>query len=297
MFYFACLIFAILGAIVGSFSVAQVWRLRAIELFDAQKNGEEFDKAEWKKLRHLTERKKREDRSHCLSCNYQLKWLDLIPIVSWVSLGGKCRSCRKPIGWLEVVAEVATALVFASVFASLGLDFSKEVSLLQVFRILSLFAALSCLVILFVYDAKWSLLPVRTMWIFDFFAFIFFLLSSFEAGISGSTFSNLALSMLIFPAIYLLLSIISKGAWVGDGDWILATGLVLILPTSPIFALFLMLFSNLIGMVMIIIVGIFRKRKLERGVQIPFGPAMILACLILLIFAPFFDEIIAFLMV
>jgi hypothetical protein len=37
MFYFACLIFAIFGSIIGSFSVAQVWRLRALELNDAKK--------------------------------------------------------------------------------------------------------------------------------------------------------------------------------------------------------------------------------------------------------------------
>ena len=36
-------------------------------------------------------------RSHCMSCGYQLKWYDLIPIFSWLSLGGKCRKCKSKI--------------------------------------------------------------------------------------------------------------------------------------------------------------------------------------------------------
>ena len=297
MFYFACLIFAIFGSIIGSFSVAQVWRLRALELNDAKKNGEKIDMKEWSKLKNLVESKKNKDRSHCLNCGYQLKWFDLIPIFSWLSLGGKCRKCRKSIGWLEFLAEVSTAVVFVLVFVSLGFDFSKEITPVQAFRTFILFATLSSLVILFIYDAKWSLLPVRIMWIFNFLAFMFFALGVFEKGISFEIISNLTLSILAFPAVYLLLSVVSKGAWVGDGDWILALGLVLLLPNSPMFSLLLMMFSNVIGLVIILLNSIFEKKKLVRGAQIPFGPAMILACLILLIFQPIFIEIVDFLAV
>ncbi len=36
-------------------------------------------------------------RSHCMSCGYQLEWYDLIPIFSWLTLGGKCRKCKSKI--------------------------------------------------------------------------------------------------------------------------------------------------------------------------------------------------------
>jgi len=82
------LIFGVIGAVLGSFSVAQVWRLRAKQLQEERESGKKVDSAEWRKLRSLVSVKTKNDRSHCLNCNYQLKWFDLIPIISWLSLGG-----------------------------------------------------------------------------------------------------------------------------------------------------------------------------------------------------------------
>ncbi|MDO4872226.1 MAG: prepilin peptidase [bacterium] len=295
MIYLAYIFIAIFGAIIGSFSVAQVWRLRAAELFQAKKSGEKIDSKEWKKLKHLAETKKVSDRSHCLNCGYHLKWYDLIPIFSWLSLGGKCRKCRKPIGWLEFLAEISTAIIFALVLWSLRIDFSNQISILQAIKIAVLFSAISCLVILFIYDAKWSLLPVKQMTIFNILAAIFCAITLFENGINFENIVNLAISLVAFPGIYLLLTVISKGAWVGDGDWILALGLILLLPASPVFAILMLLFSNVIGLLMIFSAAIFRKTEIRRGEQIPFGPAMILAMLLLLIFQPFFENLAIFL--
>jgi leader peptidase (prepilin peptidase)/N-methyltransferase len=52
-------------------------------------------------------------RSRCPRCGYQLTWYDNIPMVSWLLLGGKCRSCRSPIGMLYPVVELTTALLWA----------------------------------------------------------------------------------------------------------------------------------------------------------------------------------------
>ena len=106
------LVFGVIGAVFGSFSVAQVWRLRASQLQDEKSAGEKIDSAEWKKLHSLVSKKVKNDRSHCLNCGYQLKWFDLIPIVSWLSLGGKCRKCRSKIGALEFISEI---LIFVNV--------------------------------------------------------------------------------------------------------------------------------------------------------------------------------------
>ena len=37
------------------------------------------------------------ERSHCMSCGYQLEWYDLIPLFSWLTLRGKCRKCKAKI--------------------------------------------------------------------------------------------------------------------------------------------------------------------------------------------------------
>ena len=296
MIYFGVIFASIVGAIIGSFSVAQVWRLRAAELYDAKKSGKKVDEEEWAKLKNLGKNNHLKDRSRCLNCGYQLRWFDLIPIFSWLSLSGKCRKCHTRIGKLEFLTEVSTAIIFGVVFLSLQIDFMK-ISFFGLLQILTLYSALSCLVILFIYDAKWSLLPVKIMWIFNLLAGFYWLIMNFEKGFSVAIILNLAVSIVLFPGVYFILSVISKGAWVGDGDWILALGLVLLLPNQPIHTIFLLLFSNLIGLAMILGQSFMQKKKIKKHAQIPFGPAMILACLSLLIFQPFFSDLLKNLMI
>jgi leader peptidase (prepilin peptidase)/N-methyltransferase len=50
--------------------------------------------------------------SRCGSCGLRLGPLDLVPVVSWVALRGRCRQCRAPIGVEPIVIELATAALF-----------------------------------------------------------------------------------------------------------------------------------------------------------------------------------------
>ena len=50
--------------------------------------------------------------SRCPKCGYELKWYDNIPMVSWLILGGKCRSCRTPISAMYPLIELATAVIW-----------------------------------------------------------------------------------------------------------------------------------------------------------------------------------------
>lgn len=280
------LVFGLIGAVFGSFSVAQVWRLRASQLQDEKSAGEKIDSTEWKKLHSLVSKKVKNDRSHCLNCGYQLKWFDLIPIVSWISLGGKCRKCRSKIGALEFISEILMFALFAIIFFVFNPVSNGSVSILATFRLVVLFLAFVPLAIMFIYDMKWSLLPTKIIWIFNCLAFIYWI-SGFVGVRGGFNFIsaiNFVISMSMFPLIYFVLAKVSKEQWVGGGDWILAVGLVLILPNLPVFAIFLLFLSNVIGLLFVVFQSILRFRKVKRGTQIPFGPAMILAALILLIF-------------
>lgn len=51
-------------------------------------------------------------RSQCPKCKARIAWYDLIPVLSWIILGRKCRRCRQPISWLYPAIEILTALVF-----------------------------------------------------------------------------------------------------------------------------------------------------------------------------------------
>ena len=283
------LCFGALGAVFGSFAVAQVWRLRAKQLQDEKASGEKIDAVEWKKLRSLVSVSPKNDRSHCLNCGYQLKWYDLIPIISWLSLGGKCRKCHSKIGATEFLTEISMFTLFAIIFLVFNPLSSAGFSLFGLFRLLILFVAFIPLAIMFIYDAKWSLLPTKVIWIFNFLAFIYWV-TAFANTTNGFNFFsafNIAVSMALFPLVYFILVKISKEEWVGGGDWILAIGLIFLLPNQPIFAMLLLFLSNFVGLIFALFQSILQFKKVKRGIRIPFGPAMILATLILLIFQQF----------
>lgn len=292
MEFFLYFLSGVLGAVLASFAVAQVWRLRATQLKDEKDSGEKIDLKEWKKLRPLTSVKKKDDRSHCLNCGYQLKFYDLVPIFSWLSLGGKCRKCRSKIGATEFIAEISMFALFTLLAFIFNPFVNFEINTLLAVRLLILFVALVPLLIAFIYDLKWSLLPTKIVWIFNGLAFVYWALGFVSSGISIQSFVNIVISMAIFPLVYFALAVFSKEQWVGAGDWILAVGLVFLLPNIPVFAMFLLFLSNIIGLIFAIGVSIFEFRKMKRGVQIPFGPAMIFATLILLTFQQFFMNLI-----
>lgn len=55
-------------------------------------------------------------RSHCMNCGYQLKWYDLIPIFSYLCLGGKCRKCKTHIPIQYPLVEFANGILYLLVF-------------------------------------------------------------------------------------------------------------------------------------------------------------------------------------
>jgi leader peptidase (prepilin peptidase)/N-methyltransferase len=59
-------------------------------------------------------------RSHCPACGYVLAWYDLVPVVSYLALRGRCRSCGTPIRVRYLLVELLTGAVFAALFYHFG---------------------------------------------------------------------------------------------------------------------------------------------------------------------------------
>lgn len=51
-------------------------------------------------------------RSECPWCHTIIAWYDLVPVISWIVLSRRCRTCKKPISWLYPLIELTTALSF-----------------------------------------------------------------------------------------------------------------------------------------------------------------------------------------
>lgn len=64
-------------------------------------------------------------RSHCAKCDHPLGFFDLIPLFSYIFLGGKCRYCKQKIAFRYLLAEIVSAAVFVSLVV--GVDLSGEV--------------------------------------------------------------------------------------------------------------------------------------------------------------------------
>jgi len=55
-------------------------------------------------------------RSHCMSCGYQLEWYDLVPLFSWIFLGGRCRKCRTKISVQYPLIELLNGVLYLTAF-------------------------------------------------------------------------------------------------------------------------------------------------------------------------------------
>jgi len=62
-------------------------------------------------------------RSHCVSCKHTLNCFDLIPVFSWLFLGGKCRYCTAPISLLYPLIEVLTAVLAVALYHYISTDY------------------------------------------------------------------------------------------------------------------------------------------------------------------------------
>lgn len=262
-----------IGAVFGSFAGAQVWRLRAGQLAEDKKAGEKIDTKEFNRLKKLTGSKLSSDRSQCLHCSYQLRWFDLIPIFSWLYLGGKCRSCRKPIGKFELIIELGLVIFFVASYIFWPTELN---SLTTVAQFVIWLAAGVVMVIMFAYDAKWFLLPDLTSMIFAALGVLFV-----GVGAVGSDWLSVSLSALLAPAImsgfYLVLYLFSRGAWIGFGDVKLGVGLGLFLGSWEL-ALISLFLANLFG-VLYILPGLM-SGKIKRTDHVPFGPFLILGMIV-----------------
>ena len=62
--------------------------------------------------------------SHCTSCGYNLKAVDLIPVISYISLKGKCRKCSENISIRYPIVELINGIMYVVLFLKFGLSYT-----------------------------------------------------------------------------------------------------------------------------------------------------------------------------
>jgi len=264
----------LVGACLGSFAGATVWRLRARQLEVDKAQKEPYDHKEYQRLKKLLGKNALSDRSQCLECGYALKWYDLIPIVSWVSLKGKCRSCRHSIGRFELLMElgVAAFFVLSYMFWPGGVQTGLEIAHLGLWL-----AAGVAMAILFAYDLKWFLLPDGATIALGVIGLAIVGVSAAETQDFAGTLLTALGAVAILGGLYAALYVLSKGQWVGFGDVKLGAVLALLVVDWQLAGVALFL-ANLVGC--LIVIPALASKKLKRTSRVPFGPMLIVGAVL-----------------
>ena len=218
-------------------------------------------------------------RSHCDSCKKTLQWYDLIPLLSFVSIGGKCRYCRAKLSWFYPLIETTTGVLFVLTF--LFLTQNPEFSVYDPGSVVSLLYYLfviSILIVLFFTDLRSGIIPfvvimpaIAVSVLYLLFLNPLFITQHLLAALSGFIF-------------FLFLFLVTKGRGMGFGDVVLAFYMGLLLRYPGIITAYYIAFLTGAGVSLILILG---KKKKFSGGTIPFGPFLILGTLISLFFGEY----------
>lgn len=209
-------------------------------------------------------------RSCCLDCKHVLSWHDLIPVLSYVFLWGKCRYCNGSISLQYPFVELAGGLLFVG---TLWFALPNLTATFPVFILLGyLWIIASLLVVVFVYDLKHFIIPDKVVYPAIAFAVAYQALSGPEA------FWNAAAAGVGAAVFFLAIYLLSKGRAMGFGDVKLALFMGLFLGFPVILVALALAFGAgaLVGLIFIA-----AGKKTMRS-QVPFGPFLVLGTFVAL---------------
>jgi len=222
-------------------------------------------------------------RSICMTCNRELRWFELIPILSFVMQSGKCRRCKEVISYQYPIVEFLGGLMFVLVAYHFipVLFFSSNLYVLLVVLFVFIF---SLLIVISVYDYRHKIIPDKLVYIFSFVAFVSIFVNQSGIGplfIWPDIYSLLAGPVLATP--FALLWLVSAGKWMGLGDAKLMLGLGWMLGFS--IGLSGVVLAFWIGSIISLIVMFFTNKKLNMKTEIPFAPFLIIGAFIAFLFS------------
>ena len=214
-------------------------------------------------------------RSHCPHCDTILTASELIPVVSFLILRGKCSHCLKPLSLQYPIVELLTGLLFAGVFY-LYEPLMSVSSLTFIVAMLYGMTIVSLLVVILVYDLKHMIIPNVFSYALAAFSFVF-LFVSFSLGTATPFFIDLISGPLFFSAFFVLW-FVSRGAWLGLGDAKLVLSFGWILGFFGGLSALLLAFwiGAVVGVFLMLIGKLFENTKgFTMKTEIPFAPFLI----------------------
>ena len=211
-------------------------------------------------------------RSYCPSCNKQIRWFDNIPLLSFIFLKAKCRHCSAQIDLNYFLVELISALNFVLIFYLFGFSLTTIL-----FFILSI-----CFIIIIFIDMKHFIIPNELTFTLMVIGFI----KSFDPYLNQYLFPNYLNSLIggvmgysiIWFIIFAYKKLRNKeGMGLGDAKLLSAIGFWFGWISIP----FILFFSSFVALIFAV-PGLLNKSK-NMSSQIPFGPYIILGCVMYLL--------------
>lgn len=197
--------------------------------------------------------------SHCFSCGTNLKPRDLVPVLSFLLQGGKCRYCGVKLSWQYPLVEFATGVLFLLAFYTWGLSWTT----------LAMMVFFSLLMVTTVIDLYHQIIPDGVLLVGGLLGVPLVFLQSLDQ-LKWGAMGFLAAGVLLY-----VIAIISKGG-MGGGDIKLAAVMGLYLGLKPVAVALLLAFmlGGLVGILLLV------SGKKGRKDAVPFGPFLALGAFI-----------------
>ena len=218
-------------------------------------------------------------RSYCPKCKKKIFWYDNIPIISYLFLSGKCRKCKKQISSLYLLVEFLSIIVFVSIYYLYGISLTT---------LLLIILSLSFIIIFFI-DLKHFIIPnilTFSMMVLGFVKSFLPNLNPIFPNYINSFIGGLFGYGIIWSIIFFYKQIRKKeGMGLGDAKLLAVIGFWFGWVSIP-FVIFL---SSTIALIVVIPDLLKKSKKLTS--QIPFGPYLIIATIIFIVFKDTFLNI------
>ena len=216
-------------------------------------------------------------RSHCMSCGTTLRWYDLLPVVSYLWLRGRCRYCSSYITSRYALVELLTGVLFVGVMLVVS-----DWLLLALYSLV-----MSVLVVVLVYDYYHLIIPDKLVVALLVLAALVLGQSWWLVGDAWGLLLDIA-SALAGGGFFALLWVVSKGRWIGLGDAKLAVPLGLLVGAELVFSLVVVAFwiGAMISLAYLAYVQLMRRgqphlrflpQQLTMKSEVPFAPFLILS--------------------
>ena len=201
------------------------------------------------------------NRSHCMSCNNTLKWYDLVPLFSYLFLGGRCRYCKVKLSVQYPLVEALNGLGYVFIFCINGINLTSILFSL----------CFSALIVLSVIDFRTYEIPI--------YINIFILLLGIARVIFD--FDNVTeylLGMVSVSGFLLILYYATKGRGIGGGDVKLMAAAGLLIGFKNI------ILALVLGCILGSIIHIARMKIQNKEHVLAFGPYLSAGILIAMLF-------------